>query len=83
MANSNTSTIKTRAGSVEIHCYYDDQDRSNRGWYASFTRRDARGEIVERDDTMKIWSVEMEKLAWSRARGHARRMLAAARKRGA
>jgi len=76
--------ISTRAGTVYISCHYDDQDRNNKGWYAEFKRYNAKGDLVEHDDTMKIWSVEMprradaESLAWRRARGYARRMLAKA-----
>jgi hypothetical protein len=80
------TTIETKAGRVEIHCYYDAQAPSNRGWYAEFRRYSPNGLLVEHDDTAKIWSVDMprresaEKLAMRLARGYARRMLAAARR---
>jgi len=75
--------IKTKAGRVEIRCYYDDQDPQNCGWYARFSYFRPDAQYPEKtDDTMKIWSVDMprrrdaEKLAMRRARGYARRMLA-------
>lgn len=76
--------IETKSGRVEISCYYDDRDPGNRGWYAEFRRYSTDGRLVEQDDTQKIWAIEMprrasaERLAMQRARGYARRMLAAA-----
>ena len=81
------TTITTRAGHVNIHCYYDDQDRDNRGWYAEyFIYRTGDREPIDTTDSMKVWHPEMPRRADAEAkanriaRGYARHILAAATK---
>lgn len=77
-----TDTIATRAGSVTVRCYFDDQGATARGWYAEFTVRSPDGEVIRVDDSEKIWACQLptnpraHALARRRARGYARKLLA-------